>query len=65
MTYALGRGIEYYDHPTVENIIRQLETQNYRFSVLITEIVKSDPFRLRRSLGEDRAPSTEDAGADL
>ena len=65
MTYALGRGIEYYDQPTVENIIRQLETQNYRFSVLITEIVKSDPFRLRRGLGEDRASSTEDAGADL
>ena len=48
LTYALGRGLEYYDRPTVERIVAQLETQDYRSSVLITEIVKSDPFRLRR-----------------
>ena len=48
LTYALGRGLEYYDRPTVERIVAQLETEDYRSSVLITEIVKSDPFRLRR-----------------
>lgn len=48
LTYALGRGLEYYDRPTVERIVAQLEAQDYRSSVLITEIVKSDPFRLRR-----------------
>jgi len=48
LTYALGRGLEYYDRPTVERIIAQLEAKGYRSSVLITEIVKSDPFRLRR-----------------
>ncbi len=48
LTYALGRGLEYYDRPTVAYIVEQLESKGYRSSVLITEIVKSDPFRLRR-----------------
>ena len=48
LTYALGRGLEYYDRPTVDQIVAQLEAADYRSSVLITEIVKSDPFRLRR-----------------
>lgn len=48
LTYALGRGLEYYDRATVMGIVRKLKSKNYRSSVLITEIVKSDPFRLRR-----------------
>ena len=48
LTYALGRGLEYYDRPTIEYIVAQLESRDYKSSVLITEIVKSDPFRLRR-----------------
>ena len=52
LTYALGRGLEYYDRPTVERIIARLEAEHYSSSVLITEIVKSDPFRLRRGTEE-------------
>ena len=48
LTYALGRGLAYYDRSTVDKIVAQLESEGYRSSVLITEIVKSDPFRLRR-----------------
>ncbi|MDE0086117.1 MAG: DUF1585 domain-containing protein, partial [Candidatus Poribacteria bacterium] len=48
LTFALGRGLEYYDKPTIDRIVTALETNDYRSSVLITEIVKSDPFRLRR-----------------
>ncbi len=48
LTYALGRGLEYYDRPTIDRIVAQLEVEGYRSSVLITEIAKSDPFRLRR-----------------
>ncbi|MDE0315190.1 MAG: DUF1592 domain-containing protein [Candidatus Poribacteria bacterium] len=48
LTFALGRGLEYYDKPTIDRIVTVLETNDYRSSVLITEIVKSDPFRLRR-----------------
>ena len=48
LTYALGRGLEYYDRSTIDGIVAELESEGYRSSVLITEIVKSDPFRLRR-----------------
>ena len=48
LTYALGRGLEYYDRSTVDRIVAELETEGHRSSVMITEIVKSDPFRLRR-----------------
>jgi hypothetical protein len=49
-TYALGRGIEYYDRPTTEKIVKTLSANNYKFSVLVSEIVKSDPFRKRRGV---------------
>ena len=52
LTYALGRGLEYYDRPTVDRIVARLEVEGYRSSVLIAEIVKSDPFRLRRGTKE-------------
>ncbi len=48
MIYALGRGLESYDRPAVERITRTLKTNDYRFAALVTEIVKSDPFRKRR-----------------
>jgi hypothetical protein len=44
-TYALGRPVEYYDIATVQGIVRKAEADNYRFSTVITEIVKSYPFR--------------------
>ncbi|MFO0876946.1 MAG: DUF1592 domain-containing protein [Gemmataceae bacterium] len=48
LTFALGRGLEHYDRPAVERILAQLDRNEYRFSVLVTEIVKSFPFRMRR-----------------
>jgi len=48
LTYAIGRGLEYYDRNNVETIVAALGRNDYRFSVLVTEIVKSDPFRMRR-----------------
>jgi len=48
LTYALGRGLEYYDRPTIDRINAALAKDDYRFSTLLAEIVKSDPFRLRR-----------------
>jgi hypothetical protein len=49
MTYALGRGVEYYDNPTVRAIARQAAADNYRLSSLIISIVKSTPFQMRRA----------------
>lgn len=48
LTYALGRGSEYYDRCTLKKILLRLSVSDYRFSVLVSEIVKSDPFRLKR-----------------
>jgi hypothetical protein len=50
LTYALGRGIQYYDRPTIEKIVQALPVGKYRFSVLVTQIVNSDAFRQRRGL---------------
>jgi hypothetical protein len=45
LTYALGRGVEYYDMPAVRAIVRDSSRNNYRFSSLIFGIVKSVPFQ--------------------
>jgi hypothetical protein len=47
LTYALGRGVEYYDMPTVRKIVRDAGSQDYRFSALIMGIVKSTPFEMK------------------
>ena len=49
LAYALGRGPEYYDRPTVRAITRAAASDNYRWSSIITGIVQSTPFRMRRS----------------
>ena len=49
LTYALGRGVEYYDAPALRKIMRDSEGGNYRWSTLILGIVKSTPFQMRRS----------------
>ena len=47
MTYALGRGLQYYDMPVVRDIVRKAERQDYRFSGIIMGIVTSPPFQTR------------------
>ncbi len=47
LTFALGRGVEYYDAPAVRKIVRDAEKNDYRFSSLILGIVKSLPFQMR------------------
>ena len=47
--YALGRGLEYYDAPTVRNIVREAASEDYRWSSIIRGIVKSSAFQMRRS----------------
>jgi mono/diheme cytochrome c family protein len=44
MAYALGRGVEYYDQPTIRAITRAAEKDGYRLSSLIMGVVKSDAF---------------------
>lgn len=49
LTYALGREVSYYDEPTITAITASLEQDEYRFSRLILEVVKSYPFQHRRA----------------
>jgi hypothetical protein len=49
LTFALGRGIEYYDAPAVRKILREAQPGGYHFSSLILGIVHSAPFQMRRS----------------
>ncbi|WP_406700613.1 DUF1592 domain-containing protein [Singulisphaera sp. Ch08] len=54
LTYALGRGLEYYDKCAVDKILEALNQNGDRFSVLMTEVVKSEPFQMRTATGEVR-----------
>jgi hypothetical protein len=49
LTYALGRGVEYFDAPVVRAITRQAAADDYRFSSLVLAVVKSAPFHMRRA----------------
>jgi hypothetical protein len=49
LTYALGRGLEYYDAPAIRQIKRESARTNYRFASLIMAMVKSTPFQMRKA----------------
>jgi hypothetical protein len=49
LTYALGRGVEFYDAPAVRGIVRDARTKDYRFSSFILGIASSTPFQMRRA----------------
>ena len=49
MTYALGRGVEYFDAPTIRDIVRNAEREDYRFASIVSGIVNSTPFQMRKS----------------
>lgn len=48
LTYALGRGLEYYDKCAVDEIMARMAKNDYKFSQLVLGIVKSTPFQKRR-----------------
>jgi mono/diheme cytochrome c family protein len=47
LTYALGRGLQYYDAPAVREIDRAAAADGYRWSSLMMAVVKSAPFQMR------------------
>jgi len=49
LTFALGRGVEYYDGPAVRQIVSAARANDFRFSALIEAVVTSTPFRMRSS----------------
>jgi len=50
LIYALGRGLESYDRPAVNQIVAGLAANQYRFSSLVLGIVNSVPFEERRAV---------------
>ena len=49
LTYALGRGVEYYDRPAVRSIVKGAAPSDYTLSSIILGIVESTPFQMRSS----------------
>jgi hypothetical protein len=62
LTYALGRGLEYYDVETVDQIVDRLDRENGRFSALLLGIVESAPFQKSRI---NSAPGDHPLGAEV
>jgi mono/diheme cytochrome c family protein len=56
MTYALGRGLEYYDMPVVRRILEDARGDHYKFSDIVIGIVESAPFTMRA-----KDPGVQDA----
>lgn len=59
MTYALGRGVDYYDAPVIRRIVRELNRDGQRWSSLILGIVTSDPFQMRRTVDDGGAVAAQ------
>jgi hypothetical protein len=51
LTYALGRGLEHYDRCAVDKVLEALDKNDYRFSILLMEVIKSVPFQMRTATG--------------
>ena len=47
LTYAVGRGLEAADAPTIRTIVREAAKTDYTFSSIVTGVVQSDPFRMK------------------
>jgi hypothetical protein len=47
MTYAVGRGMEYTDMPTIRAMTRDVAKDDNRFSAIVLAVVKSPQFQMR------------------
>ena len=48
LTFALGRGLEYYDKCALDEVVAAAKTDGDRFSALVLAVVRSDPFQKRK-----------------
>ena len=53
LTYALGRGLEYYDKCAVEDICNELKANDYRFTALLNGVISSKPFLMSNTKMEN------------
>jgi hypothetical protein len=52
LTYGLGRGLEFYDEPTLDKMVLSVQKGENRFSAVVLAVVQSEPFRLRRGISQ-------------
>jgi mono/diheme cytochrome c family protein len=57
MTYAVGRGVAYYDMPTVRAIVRDAKRTNYSVTSLVSGVVRSAAFQMRMKSADAEAGS--------
>jgi hypothetical protein len=65
MTYALGRGLEYFDMPRVRAIVEQSESEDYAFSAIVQGIATSDAFRMKQIEAPEISSSLEGRTASV
>lgn len=52
LTYGLGRGLEFYDEPTLDKMVLSVQKGENRVSAVVLAVVQSEPFRLRRGISQ-------------
>jgi len=58
LTYALGRGLEYFDVESVDRIVEALDKANGKFSALLVGVIDSAPFQKTRNPSSSLASNT-------
>jgi 3-hydroxy-3-methylglutaryl CoA synthase len=61
LTYALGRGMEYYDAETIDKIVQRLDEAKGRSSALLLGVIESAPFQKMRTKAAETASNTDEA----
>ncbi|VAX39127.1 Protein of unknown function DUF1592, partial [hydrothermal vent metagenome] len=56
LIYALGRGLSPYDRCVIDDITKAMKKEDYRFETLVTQIILSKPFLMRRGERKNIAP---------
>jgi hypothetical protein len=64
MTYALGRGVEYFDMPSIRKIVKDAKRDNYKFSSIVMGIVTAPAFQSSKveQNSVEQASATQVAG---
>jgi hypothetical protein len=60
LTYAVGRGMEYYDAETIDKIVQRLDKENGRFSALLMGVIESAPFQKMRTQATESASNSNE-----
>jgi hypothetical protein len=53
MTYALGRGLDYYDMPAIRKIVADAKVHGFRFSDLVNGVVNSPAFQMKKAAAKE------------